>query len=253
MHFVKVEGLGNDFVVFEGPFEPDSADVVAWCDRRRGIGADGVLTLTREGPQRVAMRYWNADGSEAEMCGNGLRCVARLAYERGWVDSRAFVVGTAVGDRPVEVLEDGNVRAMVGQPSQGRVRTLEVRGVTVLPVRVGNPHAVLFVGDPEAAPVTTLGPEIEKAPIFPDGTNVEFVTVEDEHTVAMRIWERGVGETQASGTGAAAAAYAALVEEKVTSPVTVRLPGGELVVEFAPDGAWMTGPANLVFDGEISV
>jgi diaminopimelate epimerase len=251
MRFVKVEGLGNDFVVFDGPFEPAAADVKLWCDRRRGIGADGVLTVAREDPYRVAMRYWNADGGEAEMCGNGLRCVARLAYERGWVHAREFVVGTAAGDRPVTVLEDGNVRALVGRPSRGRVATLEVRGVTVIPVRVGNPHAVLWVDDPDTAEVATLGPAIERAPIFPDGTNVEFVTVEDEHAVRMRIWERGVGETQASGTGAAAAAFAALSEELVTSPVVVTLPGGQLTIEFDDDGAWMTGPASIVFEGEL--
>lgn len=251
MRFVKVEGLGNDFVVFESSFEPARADVVAWCDRRRGIGADGVLTVSRADPYRVVMRYWNADGGEAEMCGNGLRCVARLAYDRGWVDGRDFVVATAAGDRPVTVLEDGSVRALVGRPSRGRVPTLDVKGVTVIPVRVGNPHAVLFVDDPDTAPVTKLGPAIERAPIFPDGTNVEFVTVLDDHSVRMRIWERGVGETQASGTGAAAAAFAALSEELVESPVVVTLPGGELTIEFDDDGAWMTGPATIVFEGEL--
>lgn len=251
MRFVKVEGLGNDFVVVEGSFEPGRADVVSWCDRRKGIGADGVLTVSRADPQRVVMRYWNADGGEAEMCGNGLRCVARLAYDRAWVDGRDFVVATAAGDRPVTVLEDGNVRALVGRPSRGRVATLDVQGVTVIPVRVGNPHAVLFVEDPDTAPVAKLGPAIERAPIFPDGTNVEFVTVEGEHALRMRIWERGVGETQASGTGAAAAAFAALSEEKVTSPVVVTLPGGDLTIEFDDDGAWMIGPATIVFEGDI--
>ena len=249
MRFVKVEGLGNDFIVFDGPYEPSAEAVVRWCDRRRGVGADGVLTMTRIDSDRVTMRYWNADGGEAEMCGNGLRCVAQLAMERGWVSSPDFVVATPSGDRPVSVLADGMVRAYVGDPQQGRVRTLEVAETKVLPVRVGNPHAVIFVDDPEAAPVSTLGPAIERAPIFPDGTNVEFVRVDDEHAVTMRIWERGVGETQASGTGATAAAYAALLEEKVSSPVTVHLRGGDLVIEFAEDGAWMVGPARVVFEG----
>ncbi len=253
MRFVKVEGLGNDFIVFDGPLVPDASSVVAWCDRRRGIGADGVLTLTPEDAGRVAMRYWNADGGEAEMCGNGLRCVALLAFERGWVGGKEFVVATAAGDRPVRILDDGRVRALVGTPSQGRVKSLEVHGVAVTPIRVGNPHAVLFVADPETAPVDSLGPSIERAPIFPDGTNVEFVTVRDRHTIEMRIWERGVGETLASGTGATAAAYAAFIRDEVDPLVTVKLRGGDLDIELDGDEAWMIGPANLVYEGDIAV
>jgi diaminopimelate epimerase len=249
--FVKVEGLGNDFIVIEGEFPPRAADVVRWCERRRGVGADGVLQVRVLGPGRVGMRYWNADGGEAEMCGNGLRCVARLAVERGWVEGRELVVETPVGPHPAGVNDDGTVRALVGRPKTGRVDQLKVAGVRVFPLSVGNPHAVRFVPDVDDAPVALLGPAIEKDPLFPGGTNVEFVTVVAPEALRMRIWERGVGETAASGTGAAAAAFAAHLHKGTERDVVVTLPGGELRIELVGTEAWMTGPANVVFSGTL--
>ncbi len=197
------------------------------------------------------MRYWNADGGEAEMCGNGLRCVARLAVDRNWVQGRHVVVETAVGPHPATVNEDGTVRALVGHPVRGRVPRLDVAGVSVHPVSVGNPHAVRFVSDAAAAPVAALGAAISTDPLFPGGTNVEFVTVETPDRVRMRIWERGVGETTASGTGATAAAFAAHHYRGTGSDVVVALPGGELRIELVGDEAWMTGEANIVFVGSL--
>lgn len=251
MDFVKMEGLGNDFVIVEGPATITPADVQRWCDRRFGIGADGVLLATPLGSQRVAMKYWNADGGEAEMCGNGLRCIARLAVQRGWVDNEPMEIETAVGPLGAEVLEDGRVRALMGHPKRGDVDSLEVAGVSVRPVSVGNPHAVLFVDDPFLADVAELGPQIERDPLFPNGTNVEFVKVESGSRIRMRIWERGVGETMASGTGATAAAYAAALYEGAQSPIEVLLAGGSLTVELVDDEAWVTGPANFVFTGSV--
>lgn len=251
MDFVKMEGLGNDFVVVEGPAAISAADVQRWCDRRFGIGADGVLLATPLAGQKVAMEYWNADGGKAEMCGNGLRCVAKLAVERGWVADEPMEIETAVGPLGAELLEDGRVRALMGHPKRGDTDSLEVAGVKLRPVSVGNPHAVIFVDDPLTAPVQELGPRIERDPMFAEGTNVEFVKVETGSRIRMRIWERGVGETMASGTGATAAAFAAAVYEGAQSPIDVLLPGGNLTVELVDEEAWVTGPANFVFRGSI--
>ncbi len=251
MDFVKVEGLGNDFIVIDGENPPDPGDVVQWCERRRGVGADGVLLVAPTGPGTVRMRYWNADGGEAEMCGNGLRCVARLAIERGWAEGPEVVIGTASGPRRAQLLADGAVRAVAGHPSRGRVERLSVAGVDVYPVSVGNPHAVRFVADLDEAPVEELGPVIERDGLFPGGTNVEFVTVEGPELVRMRIWERGVGETPSSGTGAAAAAFAAHHVKGTDADVTVRLPGGDLRIELVDGDAWMTGPAHIVYSGTL--
>ncbi len=251
MDFVKVQGLGNDFIVIDGPFVPEPTDVVRWCDRRRGIGADGVLVIAPIDDGRMRMRYWNADGGEAEMCGNGLRCVARLAVDRGWVASESFVVETAAGDHPVIVKPD-SVVAYVGQPATFRTGTLRVAGHEVHPFAIGNPHAVMFVDDIDAAPVATAGPAIEANHMFPNRTNVEFVQVLGEgEGIRARIWERGVGETPASGTGATASAYIAHTVAGVPIPMHVHLPGGTLTITFDDEGAWMDGPAEIVFSGSV--
>jgi diaminopimelate epimerase len=246
-----MEGLGNDFVVIEGPAAISSAQVREWCDRRFGIGADGVLLAAPLGGQKVSMEYWNADGNRAEMCGNGLRCVAKLARMRGWVNDGPMEIETAVGPLGAEVLDGGLVRALMGHPKKGSVDSIDIAGVTVRPVTVGNPHAVVFVDDPLTAEVQELGPRIEKDGNFPQGTNVEFVKVESGSRIRMRIWERGVGETMASGTGATAAAFAAALYQGTQSPVEVLLPGGVLVVELVGTEAWVTGPGNFVYSGTV--
>ena len=251
MEFVKMEGLGNDFIVVEGPQDIDPGDVASWCARREGVGADGVLVVTPLDPKTVEMRYWNADGGAAEMCGNGLRCVARLAKERGWVAADSFVVESAVGAHPVTVLDDHMVRAFVGRPHQFRTESLTVAGYSVVPVGVGNPHAVLIVEDVDTAPVAEAGPRIEQDPMFPGGTNVEFVQVVDRERIRVRVWERGVGETPASGTGATAAAFVAHQKELAATVLTVELRGGELEITLDDAGAWMVGPARRVFSGTL--
>ena len=250
MDFVKVQGLGHDFIVVDGPFVPTAEAVRQWCDRRTGIGADGVLVIEPVDEGRMTMRYWNADGSEAEMCGNGLRCVARLAYEREWVTGREFVVDTAAGTHPVTVKED-SVVAWVGEPVRFRTDTLAIAGHDVHPFAIGNPHAVLFVDDADEAPVDEVGPLIEHDAMFPNRTNVEFVEVLEDGGIRSRIWERGVGETQASGTGATAAAYIAHTVAGVDAPVDVHLKGGVLTISFDEEGAWMDGPATIVFSGAL--
>jgi len=250
MDFVKVEGLSNDFIVIDGPYTPDAADVVRWCERRTGVGADGVLVIEPMSAERMSMRYWNADGGEAEMCGNGLRCVAKLGYERGWLSSRTFVVQTAVGDHEVTV-DDDYVRAFVGETFPFRTGTLTVAGHEVHPFAIGNPHAVIFVDDVNESPVDTVGPEIEHDAMFPNRTNVEFVQLLDDGSIKARIWERGVGETPASGTGATAAAYVAHTFGGFAIPIAVDLPGGTLIITFDDQGAWMEGPAEIVFSGSL--
>ena len=251
MDFVKVEGLGNDFLVFDGPYVPEPSDVRRWCERRSGVGADGVLVIERIDELRMRMRYWNADGGEAEMCGNGLRCVARLAHERGWMSAPEFTVETAAGDHPVIVRRD-SVIAFVGEPMRFRTDTLLVGGYDVYPFAIGNPHAVLFVDDVDDVDVAGIGSTIEGDPLFPNRTNVEFVEVLEDGGIKARIWERGVGETPASGTGATAAAYVAHTVEEVEAPVSVHLRGGTLTISFDDEGAWMEGPAEIVFSGSVS-
>jgi len=249
LDFVKMQGLGNDFVVVVGTHPVTPETVQAWCDRRRGIGGDGVLVVTPLGGDKVEMRYWNADGGAAEMCGNGLRCVAKLAFERGMVSSPDFVVVTTAGERPVTVREDGTVRAFLGEVTTTGMPT-EILGTHVHPVNMDNPHAVLWVDHPDLAPVTTLGPQIEAN--VPGGVNVEFGSVLAPDRIRLRVWERGVGETLACGTGAAATAYLAFYQGVTGHRVVVELPGGELLVDLDGNQAWIEGPAEIVFEGSLT-
>jgi diaminopimelate epimerase len=251
MDFVKMEGLGNDFIVLVD-VTPKPDQVAQWCDGRQGIGADGVLVVSQLESGRVRMEYWNADGSRAEMCGNGLRCVARFAYDQGWTEDRSFTVVTDLGDHPVEVKESGRVRAMLGRSQAPDEALITVAGTEVRPMSLGNPHAVVLVDNTSDAPVRTLGPMIEVADEFPDHANVEFVEVKDRSRIDVRTWERGVGETLACGTGAGAAAVVANREGLTDDALTVGLVGGDLEVEIDGETVWMEGPANYVFEGRLS-
>lgn len=251
MEFVKMQGLGNDFVLVVGPRQVSKKEIVAWCNRRTGVGADGVLVATPIDERKVRMEYWNADGSPSEMCGNGLRCVARFGRDEGWVTVPEFAVDTAAGERAVMVHDDGTVRAFVGVPELTG-DPLDLAGHEFVVVSLGNPHAVAFVEDPFATPVEAIGPIVEGDPAFPNRTNVEFVSIINRQTLLARIWERGVGETLASGTGAAAAVFAANGLGKVDPVVTVELLGGPLRIELDGDGAWMEGPAEYSFRGSLS-
>ncbi|HET9259807.1 MAG TPA: diaminopimelate epimerase [Acidimicrobiia bacterium] len=241
--FTKMQGLGNDFVVLEGPREFADEEIAAICDRRFGIGADGILVVTRDDP--VSMGYWNADGTIAEMCGNGLRCVARYAYDRGWAPDRNFVVLTAVGERGVRILEDG-VEAELGRPRLNG--SLKVDGAEYHLVDVGNPHAVTFVDDPAMADVEVVGKRIQSE--FEDGTNVEFARVVDGG-LELRVWERGVGETLACGTGMVAAAAVAAEQHNLRGPFRVDVRGGTATVDLRDGVAWIRGPAGYSFRGSV--
>jgi len=239
MKFTKMEGLGNDFVVLEGA-DPDPALIRRLCDRRHGVGADGVLAVD----SRPGMRYWNADGSSAEMCGNGLRCVARYAVEAGWAAAGEWmVIETAVGPRRARV-DDDTVTVELGAVELGE--NLKLGGRTVRRASIGNPHAVIVVEDPESVDVTEEGARIGADPAFPDGANVEFVAIDTPGKIRLRVWERGVGETLACGSGMVVASAAVSGDQ----PVEVSVRGGVARVYFEERSGYLVGPARRVFEGE---
>lgn len=275
MRFSKYQGIGNDFVMLadpDGALRLDPALVRRLCDRRFGIGADGVIRVAPSGHGvDFFMDYVNSDGSIGEMCGNGIRCLALFVRDEGMTKATELRVETRAGVKTVGITSDGSVRVDMGPPLF-RPEEIPVRweGPDALHAKIdldegvleavclsmGNPHAVLFVDDPAAAPVTTVGPIIEVHPMFPSKTNVEFARVESSERVTMRVWERGSGETLACGTGACAVAVAARLLRGVEETLTVALPGGEVRVEWS--GAvdvtahvFMTGPATKSFEGEI--
>jgi diaminopimelate epimerase len=239
-----MEGLGNDFVVFTGRLSLSPAEIVALCDRRKGIGADGVLGVSKV-DNGVAMEYFNADGSPAEMCGNGLRCVARLAVDLGMVGIRRFAVQTPIGPRRVQVM-DSQVTAELGPVTLGELRGIGDNVFQI--VSVGNPHAVTWVDDLENIPLESVAAELQE--YFPAGINLEMATVDSPCQLSMRVWERGVGETAACGTGAVAAAAAGLSQGLTREDIEVTLLGGSAQVHLEKDTSWITGPARLVYEGK---
>jgi diaminopimelate epimerase len=270
-----MHGLGNDYLYIDCAQDRVIADPAAlsraMSHRHLGAGADGViLVLPGKDEAAFTMRIFNADGSEAETCGNGIRCFAKYVYERGMTEEKEFVIATGGGPNRVELtVEDGEVTAVrsnMGAPKFDRAEIpmkgpkgpvieeeLEVGGeeFAVTCANIGNPHAVLFVGDATEAPVTELGPKIENHPKFPQRTNVEFVTVQDRDNIVMRIWERGSGVTMASGSGSCGAALACMMAGRTGRHVTVHLVYGALDVEWADDGyVYQQGPATEVYSGE---
>ncbi len=273
MEFAKYQGTGNDFVMIadlEDRVRLRAGAVRAICDRRFGVGADGVIRLApgSDGGQ-FFMDHVNADGTTSEMCGNGIRCLAIFARDIGATSERQLKVATRSGLKVVTVASDDLVTVDMGapvfDPSLIPVAApdadllhldLEVdsQSLEIACLSMGNPHAVLFVDDPDAAPVATLGRRIETHRLFPNKTNVEFATVRGPGSIDMRVWERGVGETLACGTGACAVAVAARLRQGTDEVVTVALPGGDLRISWAgaPDReapVYMTGPASKTFDG----
>ena len=261
MRFTKGHGTANDFVLLDDPdgaLRLTDAAVAAICDRRRGVGADGILRVVRtayaEGFTHLAddadwfMDYRNADGSAVEMCGNGIRVFARHLAERGLVgDATDLRIGTRDGVKQVRLTDGGQVTVDMGTP-----RDTELLPDDGVYVSMGNPHVVLFADDLATAPVLSVGPRIERE--WDGGTNVEFVRVVDRTAIGMRVWERGVGETMSCGTGACASAVAAHLRGYADRTVDVSLPGGTLQVEWTGDGdgtVLMTGPAVLAYDGEL--
>lgn len=276
MRFAKYQGIGNDFVMVSDPddlLELSPSLVRSLCDRRFGIGADGVIRVAPSERADFLMDYVNSDGSPSEMCGNGIRCLAVFARAEGLTKENVIEVDTRAGVKTVAV-EGDRVRVDMGPPifepseipvaAEGATDALhtklelddEVFEAAVL--SMGNPHAVLFVEDADSAPVTTLGPRLGGHAAFPNKANVEFVTVESPGRITMRVWERGSRETLACGTGACAGVVATRLLRDTEARVTVALRGGELEIEWAgsttdEQPVWMTGPAVEVFTGEVRI
>lgn len=258
MRFEKWQGLGNHYLIvrradWDLPLTAERAALI--CDPHFGVGGDGILEVdTETGTPR--MTVWNPDGSHAENCGNGIRMVARHLVAHGEIAGSGTII-TGAGPVQVSELADRRVRVDMGRAvfpdGEGRERLATSGGdVEFAFVTTGNPHAIIEHPDP-AAVVQALGPEIEVAPRFPNRTNVEFIRADGPSELTMRVWERGVGETMACGTGACASAVAAVRLSGLQSPVTVHLAGGDLDIDVADDLAvTMTGPAELIYTGELS-
>lgn len=278
MRFSKYHGTGNDFVLVEDVedrLHPDQDLIEALCDRRRGVGADGLIRIVRAADADFFMDYYNADGQVAEMCGNGIRCLAKYVYDRGLTDRSEMAIMTRAGLKRVAVEADGGVVhrvtvgmglpefqrkaiPMTGQPDETFIREpLEVDGrvFTATAVSMGNPHVVLMVDPSEdiaALEVPRLGSEVEHRPEFPNRTNVEFVQFVDG-TLRARVWERGSGETMACGTGACAAVVASSVAGLTGPEADIEFPGGVLHVEWREgEEVFLSGPAVWVYDGELA-
>lgn len=256
---VKMNGTKNEFILIDDR-AGESGDYAglarSLCDPVDGLSADGLLVVLPSRSGDARMRMFNPDGSEAEMCGNGVRCVARFIAETGGPERAT--IETLAG--PIETTVVGRepflVRAAMGRPEVGEDRELEVDGqrVTYVPVSVGNPHAVIFTDDVMRVDLAAIGPRIEHHPAFPNGTNVHFCVVEDRQTLRARHWERGAGATMACGTGAVACAAAAIARGIASSPVDVWVPGGKLRIEWDGRGeAIMTGEVEREFERDVAL
>ena len=274
MKFTKWQGTGNDFVIvngFEETITDYAAKAIEVCDRHYGIGADGLIMVLPSSIADFQMRILNSDGSEPEMCGNGIRCFARYVYENGLANKTELSVETLAGIiRPELILENDRVVSVcvdMGEPRLQR-EEIPVTGISketvinelltvgdstcrITCVSMGNPHCVIFTEEVDSLDLPASGKPIEEHPLFPRKTNVEFVQVMDRRNLRMRVWERGAGVTLACGTGTCASVVAAVLNNKTDRKVKVRLDGGELFVEWREDNhVVMTGPAVEVFRGE---
>lgn len=263
MHFTKYNGLGNDFIFLDGETALSVKNPVSLartlCNRYTGIGADGLILLLPSQKADVRMRIINSDGSEAEMCGNASRCVPLHLLKEGFASKKKITLETMAGLIYTEVLDEhkGLVQVNMGSPRDMATNfSVDLAGQvwTGTKVSMGNPHFVILVKNVEKFPVAEMGPLFETHPLFPQKTNVEFVQILDRTCVRMRVWERGAGITRACGTGACATAVACILQELTAQQVTVKLDGGELQIAWPEQKEiFMTGPAQKVFEGEISL
>lgn len=277
MKFTKMQGIGNDYVYvncFQEKVDHPGEVAKKVSDRHFGIGSDGLILIKPSDVADFEMDMYNSDGSRGAMCGNGIRCVAKYVYDYGLTDKTSITVNTASGIKYLDLtIENGKtvrVRVNMGAP------ILEAKNIPVVseqermidaPIRVdgkeyhittvsmGNPHAVTYIDDVKGLEIEKIGPKFENHVIFPDRVNTEFVRVIDRQTVEMRVWERGAGETLACGTGACAVAVASILNGLTEDEVTVKLLGGDLKIYWdrKENLVYMTGPAEVVFDGEIRI
>lgn len=274
MKFTKMQGLGNDYVYvncFQEKVEDPSELSIKVSDRHFGIGADGLILIKPSDVADFEMEMYNADGSQGAMCGNGIRCVAKYVYDYGLTDKTSITVNTKSGIKYLDLtIENGKavqIRVNMGAPileasripvvsSKERVINEHVivdsKEYHITAVSMGNPHAVTYIDDVKGLEIEKIGPKFENHEMFPDRVNTEFVKVLDSHTVEMRVWERGSGETLACGTGACAVAVASILNGLTEEEVTVKLLGGDLKIYWdrKENLVYMTGPAEVVFDGE---
>ena len=277
MKFTKMHGIGNDYV-YVNCFEEsvkNPAEVSKFVsDRHFGIGSDGLILISPSAIADFRMNIYNADGSQAEMCGNGIRCVAKYVYDYGLTDKTEISVETLAGIKYLRLqVENGKVASVevnMGAPileSKEIPVAVEESPVVNVPVEVkgkiyhmtcvsmGNPHAIIFMNNVKDLDIAAIGPYFENHTVFPKRTNTEFVEVLDRNTVNMRVWERGSDETLACGTGACATTVACILNDKTENEVTVHLLGGDLKIRWDREAnqVYMTGPATVVFDGEITL
>ena len=260
MQFTKMQGLGNDYLYVYGEVPENIRDIsTALSDRHFGAGADGMIFISPSAAADFKMRIFNADGSEAKMCGNGIRCVGKYVYDKGYTDKTRLRIETLSGIKGLKLNVLGKkvktVTVDMGKAETGKEKTVTVGGdkITCIPVSVGNPHAVVFTGDINSVPVNSLGQKFQNHKDFPEGVNVEFAQVLSRTQIRMRVYERGSGITMACGTGACAAVAAAVSKGLCVknTPVTVTLDGGNLEITVFDDFAvMMTGPAKTVYEGE---
>ena len=274
LNFTKMHGLGNDFVVLNGldqeiKLTPEQVRLIA--DRHFGIGCDQVLLIQPSDDPQMNIRYriFNADGDEVEHCGNGVRCIGKYLSSRGYVSGNVIHARTVNGDATIYLDDEDRIRVNMGiprlEPGQIPIKAearqlnylldLSAGPVPVMAVSMGNPHAVIIVDDVEQALVGQLGPEIQTNGFFPQSANVGFMQIMDPAHVRLRVFERGVGETLACGTGACAAMVAGYLANKLENEVDIGLKGGNLTVSWAGEGepVWMTGPAATVYEGKIEL
>ncbi|AUZ04535.1 diaminopimelate epimerase [Vitreoscilla sp. C1] len=276
LKFTKMHGLGNDFLVVDATKEPISwtaANIQAWANRHTGVGFDQLLVIEPSSNERCDFKYriFNADGSEVEQCGNGARCFAKYVTEHGLTDKKSVMVETMRGIIVLHVLEDGQITVDMGKPhfapeeipyvpssptdhdAMAHVLIVRTDTVTISCVNMGNPHAVLLVDDIRKAPVSVLGEAIESHAQFPQKVNVGFAEIVSRDEINLRVFERGVGETQACGTGACAAAVAGIRHGLLNQNVLVNLPGGTLTIQWQEgESVLMTGPAAEVYSGVLT-
>ena len=275
--FWKMHGIGNDYIYFDcfdwQPEDP-AALAVKLSDRHFSIGGDGVVLILRSDAADARMRMFNADGSEGKMCGNAIRCIGKFLYEVKGMQKPVLTVETLSGIKTLSIhAEDGivhSVRVDMGAAELTPARIpadfageravnvpLDVDGTEyrVTAVSMGNPHCITFVEDPYALDLEKLGPKFEHHPAFPERVNTEFVRVDAKNRLTMRVWERGSGETWACGTGACAVAVAGVLGGycEMGADITVRLRGGDLVINVTPEAVYMTGPAAFAFTGEVEI
>ncbi len=275
MNFLKMEGLGNDFLVTheisDGMAQTVLRHTSRICDRRRGVGADGIIFVLPSRRADFRMRIFNSDGSEAEMCGNGIRCFALYAKLLQLTSLNHLVIETAAGEIVTDIINEDMVKVNMGKPviDAAAVPVTKDCGAVVMEklaidekvfqitaVSMGNPHTVIYPDELSDDLVLGYGPKIETHPFFPKKTNVEFVKVLSDKEIRMRVWERGCGETQACGTGACASVVSGIINKLHGNDMTVHLPGGKLQIQWngnLSDSVFMTGPARKVFEGNIEI